>query len=82
VASLGRRRLADLRVVADRGDLRVAHFLGMHALHVLPVIGLTAARLLPSHLTVPAVCVAALAYCGLTAITFMQAPACVPVIPA
>ena len=64
------------------GDLRVAHFLGMHALHVLPVIGLTAARLLPSRLTVPAVCLAALAYCGLTAITFMQALRGVPVIPA
>jgi hypothetical protein len=64
------------------GDLRVAHFLGMHAMHVMPVIGLAAARLLPDRLATLAVGIAAVAYCGLTYLVFTQALRGLPLIPA
>jgi hypothetical protein len=62
------------------GDLRAAHFLGMHALHVLPVVGFLAARLLPAGPGVAAVIAAAAGYGALTAAVFWQALQGVPLI--
>ena len=64
----------------DGGDLRVAHFFGMHAMQVLPV----AAMLIPTRWahTTRLIVVAALAclYTGLTTATFVQALAGTPFI--
>ena len=64
------------------GDLRIAHFFGMHAMHVLPAIGFTAARLLPSAGAVIAVVAASVAYTALTAAMFIMALMGVPLFPA
>jgi hypothetical protein len=64
------------------GDLRVAHFLGMHALHILPMLGFAAGRVLPSRAAVTLVALAAAAYCGVTAFAFYQALNGVPLVPA
>lgn len=63
------------------GDLRVAHFFATHALHVIPVVGLVAARILPLAWGKPTVWTAALAYCGLIAVTMVQAFAGLPFLP-
>lgn len=57
------------------GDLRVAHFLATHALHVLPVLGWIAARTLPDRVARAAVILAALAFAALTLGTMAQAMA-------
>lgn len=62
------------------GDLRAAHFLGMHAMHVLPVLGLLAARLLPAGPGLVAVLAAAAGYSALTGAVFWQALSGVPLI--
>jgi len=62
------------------GDLRAAHFLGMHAMHVLPLTGALITRLAPAGLALPAVWGAALGYVGLTAAVFLQAWAGRPLI--
>ncbi len=62
------------------GDLRAAHFLGMHAMHVLPVIGLLAARLLPARASIAALVAAAGVYCALTGAVFWQALRGVPLV--
>jgi len=64
------------------GDLRVAHFVGLHALQVLPLTGYVAAtwdRLSPrgSLLTVAVV---AMLYSGFTVVTFVQAMAGHPLV--
>jgi hypothetical protein len=56
----------------DGGDLRVAHFFGMHAMQVIPAVGLLARDRLPRGGTV-AVVVASLAWSGLCVFTFVQA---------
>jgi hypothetical protein len=52
----------------DAGDLRVAHFLATHALHVLPALGL----ILPARAT-RAVWLAAALFAGLVIFAFVQA---------
>lgn len=54
------------------GDLRVAHFIGLHGLQVLPFAGYLAARR-GGRRSVVTVWVVALAYGGLTLVTFVQA---------
>jgi hypothetical protein len=49
----------------DVGDLRAAHFVGLHILQVLPLVGFAADRLAP-RASRPVVLVAALALTGLT----------------
>lgn len=63
------------------GDLRAAHFLGMHALHVLPVIGFMAGGLLPSGKAVGAVAMAAAAYVAATGLVFWLALSGIPLFP-
>ncbi|MEM7220193.1 MAG: hypothetical protein AAF515_17660 [Pseudomonadota bacterium] len=56
------------------GDLRVAHFFGIHALQALPLIGWGVARLRLAHGDL-LVLAAALVYTAFTAATFVQAVA-------
>jgi hypothetical protein len=55
------------------GDLRVAHFLAMHALHAVPLIGVAAMGLSNLALARGLVWAGALGYAALTAITFVHA---------
>lgn len=56
----------------DVGDLRPAHFLGTHAMQILPIIGLAADRLAPK-LARAAVALAAAVIAVVAALLFMQA---------
>ena len=66
------------------GDLRVGHFLGLHALQGLPLLGLAVARFGPTWLTMRArsllVGIVGLAWIGLTALVVWQALRGQPVI--
>jgi hypothetical protein len=64
------------------GDLRAAHFLGMHALHGLPIVGFIAGRLLPPGKAIGAVVMAAAAYCAATGVVFWLALGGIPLFPA
>ncbi|PRH85295.1 hypothetical protein C5L14_22885 [Labrys okinawensis] len=64
------------------GDLRVAHFLGLHALQIMPVLGLIAERWAPGRAASFVVCAAALAYGVATLFVFVQALRGIPFIPA
>jgi hypothetical protein len=56
----------------DGGDLRVAHFFGIHAMQFLPVVALIALRVVPRRAVI-AVAVFAIAYSGLTIAALLQA---------
>ena len=55
------------------GDLRAAHFLGLHAMHVLPLVGWIAGRLLGLRQAMSVVVVAASAYAAGTGLVFWLA---------
>ena len=55
------------------GDLRVAHFLATHALHVIPVIGIAAMALRDTRHANRAVWVGAAGFAALTLFAFVQA---------
>jgi hypothetical protein len=55
------------------GDLRVAHFLGLHAMQVLPAVGLVLSRARSSHVGTVGIVASALAYSGIVALLFLQA---------
>ncbi len=63
------------------GDLRTAHFLGMHAMHVLPVVGWIAGRLLGPRQAISGVVVAATAYSAGTGLAFWLALRGLPLFP-
>ncbi len=55
------------------GDLRVAHFLGTHAMHAVPLAGFLAGRLLPRRPAVAATWGFAALWVALCVATFLQA---------
>jgi len=57
----------------DGGDLRVAHFFGMHAMQVLPVVGWFAGRIVSRRNALAAVMVVASLYAAFSTFTFLQA---------
>ena len=57
----------------DGGDLRVAHFFGMHAMQVLPFVGWLAARALSRRNAIALVVAFAALYAAFSTFTFMQA---------
>lgn len=59
----------------DRGDLRVAHFLATHALHVLPLVGLAAVAVGGEAHRRRLVLLATALYAGLIAYAFFEARA-------
>jgi hypothetical protein len=64
------------------GDLRVAHFLGIHAMQVLPLIGFAAGRLMRERGAAITVWGATAAYCAATVLVFVQALRGIPLLPA
>ncbi len=62
------------------GDLRVPHFLGIHAMQFLPLFGWAASRWWPGPRAMLSVHAAAVAYALLTVLVFMQAVSGVPLL--
>ena len=60
-------------VPIDGGDLRVAHFFGLHAMHVLPLVAWALARWLPPRRALPAVTLFTVIYTGWTLFTLLTA---------
>lgn len=63
------------------GDLRVAHFLGLHAMQALPVVALLAGRVVPADGRKAVILLAAVAWTALTVATFLQAVLGMPLLP-
>lgn len=63
------------------GDLRVAHFFGLHAMQVVPAVGWMASRWLPTASQRWAVDAFALAFLVFTVGTFVQAKLGMPLVP-
>lgn len=57
----------------DGGDLRVAHFFALHAIHFLPLLGLATIWMRSAGRAVATVWAGSTAYVALTAFTFIQA---------
>ena len=57
----------------EGGDLRIAHFLGLHALQLLPLAGVFLSRRFRPAVAVRLLWILAFAYAGLTAATLVQA---------
>jgi hypothetical protein len=55
------------------GDLRVAHFFGLHLIQILPIVAWAGAGFLPDRLRKPAIVAVAVAGCLVTLATFAQA---------
>lgn len=64
------------------GDLRVAHFFGVHAMHVLPIVGWAAARATPRRAGAVAALLFAAAYSAFVVWTFAEAIAGRPFVAA
>lgn len=75
------RRLPFLGWARNGGDLRVAHFFAIHAMHAVPLAGWMAARLLRAPQAAIAVILFAVAYVILVAWTYLQARAGNPFLP-
>jgi hypothetical protein len=65
----------------EAGDLRVAHFLATHALHLLPLVGLALAALVPARTGRIGTWLAGAAFAGLVALVLAQALAGRPLVP-
>lgn len=63
------------------GDLRLPHFLATHAMHVIPLAGVLAVRLLPSALALWTVWGVAAGFVAVTLASFVMAINGVPVFP-
>lgn len=57
----------------EHGDLRIPHFVGLHALQVLAIVAIALRRLRPSAATPEAIAVASISYVGLFGILTWQA---------
>jgi len=57
----------------DGGDLRVAHFFGLHAMHVIPLVAWGMARWLAPRRALSAIVGFCAAYAAITLFTFVQA---------
>lgn len=62
------------------GDLRVAHFFGLHMIQILPITAWIGAALLPDRLQKPAILAVAAAGCLVTLAVFVQALRGMPIL--